>query len=237
MAIELTEELRGKIKSRVSPEPTTGCWLWLGSYDHYGYGALSYQRKTWKAHRLAYLAWKGVPGQVIHHKCETPACVNPDHLESVTRAEHGRRHAETRRGVCEKCGIGFEYAASGYRRKTRRRRYCSRACFNVRGQVESTCLFCRTTFLYHQQRYVGSGRIRKYCSVGCADRAKALPENKPCVNRTLSNEEVLRVALEALSGRRHQRKIASDFGVSQSAVSAIVRGKTWPEVTGLGNES
>jgi hypothetical protein len=42
------------------------------------------------AHRFAYELAKGpVPdGFDVHHTCLTRRCVNPDHLESVTRAEN-----------------------------------------------------------------------------------------------------------------------------------------------------
>jgi hypothetical protein len=42
------------------------------------------------AHRFSYEMFVGpVPQQTeLHHKCNHPWCVNPDHLESVTRKDH-----------------------------------------------------------------------------------------------------------------------------------------------------
>lgn len=54
------------------------CWAWLGNRDNRGYGRFC--RK--KAHRYAYEHYVGpIPeGGHIAHKCDYPACVNPEHL-------------------------------------------------------------------------------------------------------------------------------------------------------------
>lgn len=66
--------------------------------------------RTGLAHRVAYEALVGrIPdGLTLDHLCENKRCVNPDHLEPVTRAENLRRHAERHRGscYCERPGCG-----------------------------------------------------------------------------------------------------------------------------------
>lgn len=72
----------------VSPEPNTGCWLWLGASTTDGYGCFMVgsrkdgSRHLDLAHRVAYgLYTAPIPnGAHILHKCDTPVCVNPDHL-------------------------------------------------------------------------------------------------------------------------------------------------------------
>lgn len=72
------------IKTRITVADN-GCWIWGRSLIG-GYGGIHHQGALWRAHRLAYVAWKGaIPdGLVIDHLCCNKACVNPSHLEAVT---------------------------------------------------------------------------------------------------------------------------------------------------------
>src|SRR5438128_10930831 len=79
---------------RVEALPT-GCWKWLGSRDHRGYGSyytgdyLHHPRRgvEW-AHRFSYNHFKGniEQGLELDHLCRNTWCVNPLHLEAVTKA-------------------------------------------------------------------------------------------------------------------------------------------------------
>ena len=50
------------------------------------------------AHRFCYetLVRPLAPGEVLHHLCENPRCVCPDHLEPMTQAEHLARSERVR---------------------------------------------------------------------------------------------------------------------------------------------
>lgn len=66
------------------PEPTSGCWLWTAALSNTGYGKFAIRSGRPKlAHRVAWELYRQgqVPaGMFVCHRCDTPACVNPDHL-------------------------------------------------------------------------------------------------------------------------------------------------------------
>lgn len=70
------------------PEPNSGCWLWMGGKNG-EYGSFAYQGITMGAHRVSWILYNGLtdPKLVIRHKCNTPCCVNPDHLITGTQLE------------------------------------------------------------------------------------------------------------------------------------------------------
>lgn len=73
-----------------SPEPNTGCWIWLGSIYSQGYGMFKSHGRRYVAHRVMYEHFKGeIPaGLTLDHKCRNRWCVNPDHLEPMSLREN-----------------------------------------------------------------------------------------------------------------------------------------------------
>jgi hypothetical protein len=86
------------VYGRISPEPNTGCWLWIGHFNATEYGQISYQGKMWRAHRLIYLFEMGhLPESsrgpkadtvVLDHICNERSCVNPRHLCITTARDN-----------------------------------------------------------------------------------------------------------------------------------------------------
>lgn len=97
MQIEITDHVKSIFEKHCYPEPNTGCWLWGGgAYGKFGYGAITLGRKSLNnvrkayAHRVSFMIAYGViPHRLcVLHKCDTPSCVNPDHLYVGTREQN-----------------------------------------------------------------------------------------------------------------------------------------------------
>lgn len=82
-----------RFDENIIKDPNSGCWLWAGSLNQYGYGNFTFRTKRGLAHRVSYERSIGpIPeGLQIDHKCRTRGCVRPDHLEPVTPGENVRR--------------------------------------------------------------------------------------------------------------------------------------------------
>lgn len=111
--------MRERFMSKVAVDPE-GCWLWIASRDRDGYGQFKVDGKTRQAHQVAYELFVGpIPaGSDLDHVrargCRHRHCVNPEHLEPVSRAENTRRGngptaANARKSCCLK-GHPFDEA-------------------------------------------------------------------------------------------------------------------------------
>jgi len=113
-------------------DDTGDCWLWTGTISVNGYGHLTWNGKTVRAHRFIYEALIGeVPvGLELDHLCRVRHCVNPRHLEPVTRQENVRRGVSPAaiNAAKERCIRGHDLSGSNlYERPDGGGRQC-RAC-------------------------------------------------------------------------------------------------------------
>ena len=76
------------------PEPNSGCWLWLGRKLPHGYGGFRIgsmvdgTRRMELAHRVSHRLFKGAASKYVLHHCDTPSCVNPEHLFLGSQADN-----------------------------------------------------------------------------------------------------------------------------------------------------
>jgi len=100
-------------KSGPVPKHTPGlgpCWVWIAGKDSFGYGRVNIggrKERPRGAHVVSWViahggAW---PALCVLHKCDNPACVNPDHLFLGTRLDNNNdKIAKGRNGFAIQLG-------------------------------------------------------------------------------------------------------------------------------------
>lgn len=149
----LDSRLPERFWSKCTPEPNSGCWLWLAFVHHDGYGRFRFSSRMAVAHRVAYAALVGeVPsGLQLDHLCRERSCCNPAHLEPVTQQVNILRgDAGAHERLKTHCPHGHEY--------TEENTYMSP------GRVHRDCKTCR---LGRQKRK----RDNKTAALSLADEA------------------------------------------------------------------
>lgn len=70
----------------------TGCLEWTRHINSGGYGTVKHKRKTYPAHRFAWIYKHGPVSDdtVICHKCDNPKCINVEHLFAGTTLDNVR---------------------------------------------------------------------------------------------------------------------------------------------------
>lgn len=116
---------------------TDSCWQWDALRPD-GYGAFMAGGTQGMAHRWAYQHYTGpIPDDlVVDHLCRNRGCVNPDHMELVSRGENVARGTSpsAMQAKQELCPRGHTYT-----RKYGNRRYCQ-PCQNERRKAAHSAI-------------------------------------------------------------------------------------------------
>jgi hypothetical protein len=180
------ERLPVRFWDRATPEPNTGCWLWTGGvYQGTQRGRIVINGEHHIAYRLAYEAAVGpiAEGLTADHKCCTPACVNPSHLQVVSFGDNtalvsirddrrrggkcARGHARSvcagRVGNCRECERDRKKARDRRSEVVRRQQRRNGRCYECGGELDGALKSCSACRRAHRARYLSkrtAGRVQ-----------------------------------------------------------------------------
>lgn len=143
-----------QLSARCEMIPECGCWIWMGRVNDQGYGRTyrgSRNPSGILVHRLAYALANGLDPwsldrrQCVRHRCDTPSCINPDHLvlgtwkENVHDAKNRGRHAvafhEVDGKIVGTCASGHDLSVTGvYDYGVQKSGYRLRVCLECKRQ-------------------------------------------------------------------------------------------------------
>lgn len=227
-------------------EDPDGCWFWNGSLDPNGYGLFVVEGKKYKAHRFAWLYEFGEDldaSQQLLSRCESFACVNPYHWmrstpenrfwEKVDKSGPTMPHMETNCwlwvGSIGLDGYGTFYYSSRYKKAHAvsyilnigpipRYKHICHACDN-RACVRPDHLWLGTP-KENTQDMIAKGRARGGAKVPLKGMEKESQAK-------LTDDDVRQIRRIYDKKTFNQYALAQQFGVSQSLINGILKGKRW----------
>lgn len=95
-------------------EPNSGCLLWSKAPYKGGHGVIGVGRDIYFTHRISFFLHNNyiVDDLCVCHKCDTPECINPDHLELGSHKKNSEDMVKRLRHYTHKnnsCRRGHEF--------------------------------------------------------------------------------------------------------------------------------
>lgn len=92
-----------RVLAKIEIIPISGCWIFMGALNETGYGIVGLggsPARNDRAHRITFRHFVSeIPeGMWVLHRCDVPACCNPDHLFLGTPADNTKDMIRKGRG-------------------------------------------------------------------------------------------------------------------------------------------
>lgn len=195
---------------------TDECWFWTGYIRDDGYGNFPLRKTVvHRAHRIAYAIGVGpIPaGMVVCHRCDTRACVRPDHLFLGTQLDNiADRNAKNRQAK----GIAHPAAKLTDDDVVEiRRRYAVGSVSQHELAAEygiNNAGICRIV------------RRKIWTHVGGDDAGYGM-------HLTLNDDTVREIRTRYAAGGITQTQLAIEYGVTNGQISRVVNRKKWKHVS------
>jgi hypothetical protein len=220
------------------------CWIWTAAKTH-GYGVVQWDKRTQRAYYVALCLSIGTPpkNSRVIHKCLTPSCVNPSHLQLVDRTEYNLKQRILSfwskvvstddpnacwiwRGFKDKDGYG----------KHRIREHGSTpepahriSWFLTNGNIPNNLLVCHTcdnpACVNPSHLFLGTQLDNRR---DCANKGRAASgENNAASKLTIA--QVYDIRERYAQGGVSHRQLAQEYNVRHSTIGAIIRRKLWKD--------
>jgi hypothetical protein len=192
--------------------------LWIAGATAAGYG----QVNGYYAHRLSYQCRYGpIPDNkpIVRHKCDTPSCVNPDHLIAGTtldnnRDMHARGRAFRLRGELLSVSKLTDKSVMEIRQA-------------MRAGAKSTELAKKFSVTHQAIAEVYTGETWKH--VGGPIGHVGYRQGERVYNSVLTSEKVIEIRRRFQMGET-DKSIATFFGMKKSTIQAARTGRNWSHV-------
>lgn len=187
---------------------TNGCFNWRKHCGNHGYGVTCYKNKLWTTHRLSFeLFRRSIPtGMFVCHKCDNRRCLNPSHL-FLGSAKDNSQDA-IKKGRATKPPRSTQKLNPGQVREIAER------YSNGAGSKSLAVEFGVT------QR-----NILDICAGKTWQEVKRTKTERRPVQSKLTDDQVREIRARRLAGEQGT-KIAMEFCITPSYVSAICKGRT-----------
>lgn len=212
-----SELMKEHFWSKVNISHPDECWEWQGTIATTGYGVLTIRQKEtsqkqFRTHRLAYQFYHNVnPGKMcVCHSCDNKKCCNPSHLWLGTSADNNHDR---------KSKSGYNVGSQNYLSVLNEEQV-----FEIVQLLQESKL---TTYEIAARYSVNRATVTSIRMGKCwthVTGGKIINHKRP--SEKLNPDKVLEIR-KMLNDGIPQKEIASKFGVVDSLISMINRGKIW----------